>query len=46
MKELNVRTGNNEYKFLLELFGSGLEVKKIYFAQGQQCRPMAQAQLC
>ena len=35
MKELNVRTGNNQHKFLLELFGSGLEVKNVHFAPGQ-----------
>ena len=35
IKELNGRTGNNQYKFLSELFGSGLEVKNVYFAPGQ-----------
>ena len=35
MKELNVRTGNNQYKLFLELFGSELEVKNVYFALGQ-----------
>ena len=35
MKELNVRTRNNQYEFLLELFGSGLEMKNAYVAPGQ-----------
>ena len=35
MKELSVRTENNQCKFLLELFGSGLEVRNVYFASVQ-----------
>ena len=47
MKELVVKTGNNQLKFLLELFGSGLEVKNVYFAPGHYpiYRTMASPQL-
>ena len=45
MKELNVKTGNNQYMFLLQLFRSGLKVENVYFAPCQHYMPRTYDQL-